>query len=90
MEKRERLEIIKDILNIIRENHNSIKPTPLLRKSNLSSNRFLEYIDKLKEKQFVREVMDKEGKRHIVLTEKGMRYIKKYQTIINFIEEFEL
>jgi len=41
--KRNKLEIIQDILKIIKQNHNSIKPTPLLRKSNLSSSRFNEY-----------------------------------------------
>ena len=43
MAKRGKLEIIFDILTIIKENHNLIKPTPLLRQSNLSSNRYKEY-----------------------------------------------
>ena len=34
--KRDRLEVIFDILKIIRDHQNSIKPTPLLRYSNLS------------------------------------------------------
>lgn len=90
MEKRERLEIIKDILLILKNNKCSMKPTPLLRKSNLSSHRFLEYMDKMKEKGFVEEKMDKKGGREIIITEKGLKYVEKYQTIISFIEEFEL
>lgn len=90
MEKREKLEIIRDILIIIRDNHCSIKPTPLLRKSNLSSQRFMEYIEKLKEKEFVKERMDKKGKREVIITDKGMKYLEKYQVIMGFIEEFEL
>ncbi len=90
MEKRERLEIIKDILVILKDNRGLMKPTPLLRKSNLSSQRFLEYMDKLKEKGFVEEKMDKNGNREIIITEKGLKYVEKYQTIVNFIEEFEL
>lgn len=89
MVKRGRLEIIKDILKIIQDNNNSIKFTPLLRKSNLSSQRFLEYINELIKKEFVKEVMNKKNK-YIVLTEKGFMYLRKYENIIGFIKEFEL
>ncbi len=89
MVKRARLEIIQDILKIIQENHNSIKPTPLLRKSNISSSRFKQYLNEMLEKKLVREIINKRGKR-IDLTDKGLAYIEKYRTIINFIDEFEL
>jgi len=56
MKKRNRLEIIKDILKIIQDNHNSIKITPLLRKSNISSKRFYEYIKELQNKGFVMKI----------------------------------
>jgi len=68
--KRGKLEIMKDILFIIRESRNSIKPTPLLRKSNLSSARFQEYFFELKEKRFIKELESKFGK-SISLTDKG-------------------
>ena len=87
MVKRNKLEIIKDILKIIQENR-SIKPTPLLRKSNLSSSRFKEYYLELLKKEFIKETYGKNKK--ITLTEKGGRYLEKYSTIINFIYEFEL
>jgi len=48
--KRDRLEVIYDILKIIRHYNNSIKPTPLLRYSNLSSQSFSEYISELLDK----------------------------------------
>ena len=89
MAKRGKLEIIKDILNIIQENRNSIKPTPLLRQSNISSSRFKEYFSELLEKRFVKEVYNK-GNKFISLTEKGLRFLEKYKTIVNFIDEFEL
>ena len=89
MVKRGRLEIIRDILNIIRENHNSIKPTPLLRQSNISSSRFKEYFNDLQERNFIKKVNNKNG-RFILLTEKGFKFLEKYKTIINFIDEFEL
>lgn len=89
MAKRNKLEIIRDILEIIRAHKNSIKPTPLLRQSNISSSRFKEYLSELTEKQFVRKVNDKKDK-FICLTNKGFRFLEKYKTIVNFIDEFEL
>jgi len=89
MAKRGKLEIIKVILKIIRENRNSIKSTPLLRQSNISSARFKEYFSELLDKKFVKEFNHK-GKRFISLTDKGFKFLEKYKTIINFIDEFEL
>lgn len=90
MGKRNKLEIIRDMLEIIRESHGGIKPTPLLRKSNLSSQGFSEYINELKEKELIKEVENKKGKKTISLTDKGKRYLEKYRDIVGFIEEFEL
>ncbi len=88
--KRDRLEIIYDILTMIRNNHNSIKPTPLLRYSNLSSNSFAEYFKELKSKELIKEIIDNKGKKYISLTDKGFKYLEKYKLIIGFINEFEL
>jgi len=88
--KRDKLEVIHDILNIIKEHHNSIKPTPLLRYSNLSSKSFAEYYEELTSKELVKEIMDEKQKKFITLTDKGFKYIEKYNTIKGFIEEFEL
>lgn len=87
MAKRNKLEIIRDILKIIQENR-LIKPTPLLRKSNLSSSRFKEYYLELLRKEFIKETYGRN--KEITLTEKGFKYLEKYSAIINFIDEFEL
>lgn len=89
MEKRGKLEIMRDILKIILDNKNSIKPTPLLRKSNLSSARFKEYYNTLLERELVQEINTKDGKT-IILTNKGFKYLERYQTIVSFIEDFDL
>jgi predicted transcriptional regulator len=89
MIKRGKLEIIKDILKIIKENKNSIKPTPLLRKSGLSSTRFKEYYTDLTEKELVKEITDGKDK-YVCLTDKGFKLLEKYKAIVDFIEEFEL
>jgi len=88
--KRDRLEVIHDILKIISEKHNSIKPTPLLRYSNLSSTSFNEYYVELQSKEFVKEIFDKDGRKYITLTDKGFKFIEKYRMIKGFIDEFEL
>lgn len=88
--KRERLEVIYDILKIVQDKHNSIKPTPLLRYSNLSSSSFTEYYKELIEKDLIKEILDKKGRRYITLTDKGFKLLEKYKLIKGFIEEFDL
>lgn len=88
--RRDRLGMIFDILDIIRQNHNSIKPTPLLRHSNLSSQSFSEYFNELQDKGFIKEITDENGRKFITLTDKGFKYLEKYKLISGFIEEFEL
>ena len=87
--KRNKLEIIKDILKIIKNNHDSIRITPLIRKSNLSSKRFYEYLKEMIEKELIRETNNQKTK-EIKITEKGKKYIERFNIIINFIEEFDL
>jgi len=88
--KRDRLEVIFDILKIIMDRQNSIKPTPLLRYSNLSSSSFAEYYNELLSKGFIKEITDKKGRKYITLTDKGFKYLEKYRLILGFIDEFEL
>lgn len=88
--KRNRLKIIYDILNMIRRHNNAIKPTPLLRYSNLSTQSFSRYLDELMERGFIKEGQDKKKRKVIILTENGHEYLKKYKVIIKFIEDFSL
>lgn len=88
--KRDRLEIIYDFLNIIRNHDNSIKPTPLLRFSNLSSQRFADYLKEMEMKEFIKVLETKKGRKMITLKDKGFRFLEKYQTIRGFIEDFGL
>jgi predicted transcriptional regulator len=88
--KRDRLQVIKDILQVIKDNKNQIKPTPLLRYSNLSSQRFTEYIAELQEKEFIKNKTDKKGRKFFCLTDKGLKYLEKYNVIMGFVSEFDL
>jgi predicted transcriptional regulator len=89
VKKRERLDIIKDILLSIRENR-SIKPTRLLYASNLSPQMFKDYINELISKKFIKLDVDEEGKKTFSLTKKGNDFLEEYKVIENFIDNFGL
>jgi len=86
--KRERLEVIYDILKAIRDSGN-IKPTRLLYASNLSPQMFKDYIKELLEKQFILQ-QEKKGKKEYILSTKGFEFLEKYKTILEFIDNFGL
>ena len=88
--KRDRLKVIYDMLRVIRDHNNSIKPTPLLRYSNLSSQGFQEYLAELLNKEFIKEMLDSKSRKYYTLTDKGFEYLEKYSMITGFIEDFGL
>jgi predicted transcriptional regulator len=87
--KRERLDVIKDILNAIKDNRN-IKPTRLLYSSNLSPQMFKDYINELITKSFIRLDIDEKEKKSFSLTTKGYEFLEEYKVIENFVENFGL
>jgi len=87
--KRERLEVIRDILKAIRQNR-QIKPTRLLYSSNLSPQMFKDYINELITKNFIKLDIDKDDKKTFSLTKKGMEFLQEYKMIENFVENFGL
>ena len=87
--KRERLEVIKDILNSVRTMRN-IKPTRLLYSSNLSPQMFKGYINELISKKFIQLDIDKKNKKTFSLTKRGIDFLQEYKIIENFIENFGL
>ena len=87
--KRERLEIIKDILHSIRSKRD-IKPTKLLHVSNLSPQMFKEYINELISKGFVNLDIDEKEKKTFSLTNKGNNFLEEYKMVETFVENFGL
>jgi len=88
--KRERLDIIKDILNVIMKSRNNIKPTRLLYSSNLSPQMFKEYVNELVTKGFIKFEIDKNDKKTFQLTKKGQDFLIEYKVIEEFIDNFGL
>ncbi len=87
--KRNKLEIIRDILRVIREKSGRIKPTHILYKSNLSHQMMEDYLADLKIKQFITE--EQQGRsRTYSITDKGIQYLDKYAMITEFTSAFGL
>ena len=87
--KRNRLEIIHDILKVIRERNGKIKPTHILYKSNLSHQMMEEYLGELIKKEFIKEIKKEKGKTYII-SEKGLKYLNEFSVIRDFATSFGL
>ena len=87
-EKRERFEVIKDILLVVQK-HQKIGPTRLIQLSNLSPVMFKEYIKELTKNNLINEEVQK-NKKTYELTDKGYNYLEKYKMFKNFVEELGL
>ena len=87
--KRERLEVIKDILKAIRDNRD-IKPTRLLYASNLSPQMFKDYINELISKNFIKLDIDEKDKKTFSLARRGNDFLEEYRIIENFVDNFGL
>jgi len=87
--RRNKLEIIYDMLKSIQDKRGEIKPTHLLYKSNLSYKNLMLYVGQLIQNGMVEEKEGKAGKIY-VLTEKGIKYLVEYQQIRKFSDSFGL
>lgn len=90
VKKRDRLEIIHDILYAIREHRGIVRPTHILYKSNLSHMMLTDYLAELQEKGFLVESTDKDKKKSYVLTDKGFKYLSEYAVIRSFVDSYGL
>mgnify|MGYP001613014438 CR=1 FL=1 len=87
--KRERLQVIYDILETIKEKNGKIKPTHILYRSNLSYQMMSEYLNELISGNFVIETKNGTSKSY-QLTQKGFDYLEKYRLIADFVDFFGL
>ena len=89
MKKRDRLEIIKDILQILRDKED-VKPTHIMYKANLSHQMLTEYTNELIEKKLIEKKRNKKAKKVFVLSQKGYNYLKDYSIIRGFVDSYGL
>ncbi len=87
--KRNKLDIIYDMLRAVEEKGGKIKPTHLLYKSNLSHQRMKLYLDELIEKKFLAEQEDKKQKFY-ELTDDGRKFLQRFKQMKEFTEAFGL
>ncbi len=83
--KRNKLEIVYDIMRAIMDQKNRVRPTQILYKSNLSHKMLVEYINELVGKGLIEEV-EEDKKRYYCLTKKGFRFIEDYEKVKAFME----
>lgn len=88
--KRNRLEIVRDILMVVKQRQGGAKPTHILYKSNLSYAMMEEYLAELLQKGFIAQEQREKGHRAYVITTKGLKYLEQYRLIAEFSDSFGL
>ncbi|MDP2926409.1 MAG: DUF4364 family protein [Nanoarchaeota archaeon] len=87
--KREKMQVIRDILLVINEKNGKIKPTHIMYKSNLSYLMMEEYLNNLINKGFIIE--NKTNKtRTYSITIKGLNFLEQFKLINDFMGSFGL
>jgi predicted transcriptional regulator len=87
--KRDRLEVMHDMLAAIRDKGGNAKPTHIMYKSNLSHQMLTEYMAELLDKGLASERIEK-GKKTYSLTDKGFSFLKDYSMIKGFVDSYGL
>jgi predicted transcriptional regulator len=87
--KRDRVAIIKDILQII-SGKSGIKPTQIMYKANLSHQMLVDYMAEIAAKGLIKEEVDKKGRKTYSLTDKGYSFLKDYEVIRRFFDSYAL
>jgi predicted transcriptional regulator len=87
--KRTKLEIMHDILEVVKNKSGKIKPTHILYKSNLSYQMMEEYLSELIEKGLIVQGKTSTGRTYSI-TDKGFNFLSKYRMIEDFTNSFGL
>ncbi len=87
--KRNRIEIMHDMLKIIQEKKGKIKRTHLMYKANLSHNQMKAYLEELTKKGLIETKVDG-NKNSLNITKKGQDFFLQYMQIREFERTFGL
>ncbi len=84
MPRRDRIDIIENILQILSKKRNT-KPTHLMYKANLSHVQMKNYLKELKEKKFIDKI-----KSELTITKQGEKFLEKIKEMKEFESVFGL
>jgi predicted transcriptional regulator len=87
MARRERIDIVLDMLTAIRDKGGKIKPTHLMYKANLTHRQMKSYLDDLVNKNFMGYEKIKDAK-YILITDEGRKFIEKIYEMQDFEKMF--
>ena len=81
--KRQKLDIICDMLTSIQAKGGEIKPTHLMYKANLAHRQLKTYLDDLLENELIEKISRKNNE-YIIITDRGLKFISKIKELKNF------
>ncbi len=85
--RRNKQDIIYDMLKAVQTKGGSILPTHLLYKSNLSHAKMKDYLDELMSKNLL-EYLSHKGKQKIKMTDKGFKFLQSLRKLREFTDAF--
>ena len=89
MKKRNKIEIVYDILEVIRINNSHIKTTQILSKANLSHVKLKVFLEELEGNGLI-EIHEEKKHKYYQLSKKGYEYLDKLKQMKKFMEVFEI
>ena len=89
MSRRNRSEIIYDMLDALAKNHGRLKPTRLLYKANLSHAQMKDYIDELMRKDLIVHVQEKKAQ-YYEITEDGYAFLHRLNKVLEMSDALGL
>lgn len=87
--KRNKLDIVQDILLTIRSKGGKIRQTHLMYKANLSHTQMKGYLAELKKNQLISEVQQ-EHNTFVLITDQGFKFLERTENLTTFEQAFGL